>query len=171
MSTLKTAYVTLFFLLLATVGRAHDYFFAFAEMEYNAEKGIFEITLESAAHDVVRALQAEDIAITDLSKHYTDSAMNAAIEVAINKHLVLSSGNQTTHLHLDGYEVMRNGLVLFYLSSEKMQPESGITCRFDWLMNEFPDQQNKVTLTIHNQKYTAVFLSRQPVVTINTREE
>lgn len=171
MSTMRATYVTLIFLLLTTVGRAHDYFFAFAEVEYNAEKGVFEITLESTAHDVVRALQSEDISITDLSKHYTDSTMNRAIETSVNKHLALSSGLQTTTLHLDGYEVMRNGLVLFYLSSDKIHPEKGITFRFDWLMQTFSEQQNKITLNINNQKYTAVFMNRQPVVTINFREE
>lgn len=168
---MKTAYATLIFLLLTTIGRAHDYFFAFAEMEYNNKKEIFEVTLESAAHDVVHGLQNDAVSITDLSKHYNDSAMNVAIEVFINKHFSLSSGDQQVQFHLDGYEVLRNGLVLFYLSSDKIQPEADITCRFDWLMNEFPDQQNKLTLTIYNQKYTAVFLSRLPVVTINTRKE
>lgn len=168
---LKTVYVTLVFLLLTTIGQAHEYFFAFAELEYNDKKQIFEVTLESAAHDVVQALQNENISITDLSKHYNDSTMNAAIEASINKHFTLSSGGQQMYFHLDGYEVMRNGLVLFYLSSGQLQPEPEITCRFDWLMSEFSEQQNKLTLNINNHKFTAVFLSKQPVVTINTLQE
>lgn len=168
---MKTAYATLIFLLLTTVGRAHDYFFAFAEVDYNVNKQCFEVTLESAAHDVVQALRTENVAITDLSQHYNDSTMNAALETYINQHFTLSSGTQSTSFHLEGYEVLRNGLVLFYLSSDKIQPEADITFRFDWLMDEFADQQNKLTLNLYDQKYTAVFLRKLPVVTINTRKE
>lgn len=168
---MKPTLIVVSFLLLSTISRAHDYFFAFAEVEYNSGKEVLEITLESAAHDVVRFLQSEEIAISDLTKHYNDSAMNVAIETSINQHLSFSTANQSVFLHLDGYEVLPNGLVLFYLSSGKIQLQKELTCRFDWLMSAFSEQQNKLTLTVHKQKYTAVFLNRQPVVTLNIQEE
>lgn len=168
---MKPALIVVFFLFLTTAGRAHDYFFAFAEVEYNSGKEVLEITMESAAHDVVRFLQSEDIAIQDLSKHYNDSVMNATLEQAINQYLSFSTNTQSVHLHLDGYEVLPNGLVLFYLSSGKIQLQKELTCRFDWLMSAFSEQQNKLTFTFDKQKYTAVFLSRQPVVTLNIQEE
>ena len=55
-------------------------------------------------------------------------------------------------------DVMPNGLTYFYLESESVELSTTLSIRFDWLMDEFEEQQNKVTFIANNNKQTAVFL-------------
>lgn len=152
--------VLLFSLLFSAAGSyAHDYFFAFAELDYNSTEKCFEITLEGSAHDVEDVLNESGIPIKELEDHYTDQTMLAKIESFINTGFTLTSGTTTTNLKLIGMEVKTNGMVYFYLKSSPIELiDKKITVRFDWLMDALPQQQNKITLRYNNQKYTAVFL-------------
>ncbi len=147
-------------LLFSAAGSyAHDYFFAFAELDYNSTEKCFEITLEGSAHDVEDVLNETGIPIKELEDHSTDQTMLAKIESFINTGFTLNSGNATANLKLIGMEVKTNGMVYFYLKSHPLDIlDNKVTIRFDWLMDQLPQQQNKVTIRYNNQKHTAVFL-------------
>lgn len=155
---MKTILLLLLFPLFSAPVFAHEYFFAFAEIDYNAAEKCFEITLEGSAHDVEDVMNATGIPIEELEDHYTDKAMLAKIEAFINEGLVLSCGGKSAHLSLQGMEVKINGMVYFYLRSEQLTLGGTLDIRFDWLMNTLPQQQNKVTVRLNEQKHTAVFL-------------
>lgn len=158
---MKALFLFLSVSVLSLTAAAHEYFFAFAEVGYNQNSGKLEITLEGSAHDVEDVMNATGIPVKELEDHYGDPAMLAKIEAFIRKGLQFSSGGKTAVLHLEGMEVMPTGLVHFYLSSDPIEMAAGMEVRFDWLMDTLPQQQNKVTLTCNNQKYTAVFLAHQ----------
>jgi hypothetical protein len=154
------------FAFTAFSASAHEYFFAFAEVAYNTDKGVFEITIEGSAHDTEDALNESGIAIKELEDHYTDSAMLKRIEGFINEGFVLTSGGITSELKLEGMEVLPNGLVFFYLSSTPITLGESVDVQFDWLMDSLPQQQNKITLEVRQQKYTAVFVENKRRSTI-----
>jgi len=163
---MKTAFLLLLFTFFATSSFAHEYFFAFAEMDYNKTDNSFEITLEGSAHDVEDVMNESGIPIKELEDHYTDQAMLARIEAFINKGYTISSGGKPAALKLQGMEVKTNGLVYFYLKSEPIELTKTIDITFNWLMDVLPQQQNKLTLRYNDQKYTAVFLPGKPFATI-----
>lgn len=159
-----------FFILLISLFftrqlQAHEYFFAFAEVNYNATEKVFEITLEGSAHDVEDVLNETGIAIRELEDHYKDSTMLSKLEKFICAGLKIKTGRELK-LHLQGYEVDTKGLVYFYLKSEPDENFRSVTFTFDWLMDALPQQQNKITLSIHSRKYTCVFLSAKRTETV-----
>jgi hypothetical protein len=158
---MKAFIVSLLFAAVSLNGNAHEYFFAFAEMEYNAASRSMEITLEGSAHDIEDVLNETGIPVKELEDHYTDAEMLAKLERFINNGLQITSGGKTPHLSLKGYEVKPTGLVYFYLVSDQVELTETIDVRFDWLMDTLPKQQNKITLTHNHQHYTAVFLPHQ----------
>lgn len=164
---MKSILLLTVFLLSAVSSRAHEYFFAFAEVEYRQDNQCFEITLEGSAHDVKDALIASGVQIGELEKYSHDSIIKKQLEDFINDGFQISSGEKKCSLHLIGYEVLPNGLVYFYLTSDPVIPGSTIDVRFDWLMDHFPQQQNKITLLINGKKHTSVFLPHQRKTSIS----
>lgn len=163
---MKTAFLFFIFCVTASVASAHSYFFAFAELDYNASTRQLEISIEAAAHDVVDALQDEGVLIEDLEKHLQDSAMLLAIEHYINSGLQIHLTGGKPSLHLLGMEIKPNGLAYFYLYSDAFDPGNKLDISFDWLMDHFPEQQNKITLRYNENKYTAVFMPHRRRETI-----
>jgi hypothetical protein len=151
------------FALAASLASAHEYFFAFAEVQYDEQSRKLEITLEGSAHDVEDALNGSGIPIRELEDHYKDAEMLAKLESFINGGLSFGTGAK---LHLLGYEVLPTGMVYFYLQSDEMQLAGALDTRFDWLMDTFDKQQNKITFTFRDKKYTSVFLPGKRTETI-----
>ncbi len=163
---MKSLLVVAIFMLSALSAGAHEYFFAFAEVAYNTDKGVFEITIEASAHDTEDVLNESGIAIKELEDHYTDSVMLGKIEGFINEGFSLTTGGITAKLKLEGMEVLPNGLVFFYLSSAPVVLGESVDIHFGLLMDVLPKQQNKITLDVRQQKYTAVFVENKRKSTI-----
>lgn len=145
-------------LFCSTSAQAHSYFFAFAEMEYNFSAHHYELTIEGSAHDVEDALNASGITITELENHYQDSTMRKQLEQFVLKGFAVQSANSTVSFSLQAYEVQPNGMVLFYFKSPLIAWNSDLTIRFDWLMDLYNEQQNKLTFKFQNQLSTIAFL-------------
>lgn len=163
---MKTVLSLVLVAAVSFAARAHEYFFAFAEMDYNAASRCFEITLQGSAHDVEDVLNETGIEIKELEDYTTDKAMLAKLEGFINGGFTITSGGVTPHLILSGYEVLPTGLVSFYLVSDAVDLNESVDIQFDWLMDALPKQQNKITLRYENQNYTAVFMPQQRRATI-----
>jgi len=163
---MKTSFLLMILVLGSFVAQAHEYFFAFAEVEYNTSSKCLEMTLQGSAHDVEDVLNESGISIEELEDHYSDSLMQVKLERFINDGLVFSANGVTTYLHLKGMEVKTNGMVYFYLASTEITLVNSIDIQFDWLMNVLDQQQNKLTLNYLGNKYNAVFLPQQRRFTI-----
>lgn len=141
--------------------KAHDYFFAFAEMELNEVSGRFEITLTATTHDVERALIQSGLNREDVKWNSTDTVFTRLLENKINRHFSISvdGQDQEWRLILEGVENELTGTTRFYLSCPI--PKVDFTCftvLFDFLMDTFPEQQNKLTFIYREQKQTVTFL-------------
>jgi hypothetical protein len=147
----------LIILAISFTSQAHEYFFGFAEMEYNATEGVYEGTLIFSAHDFEMWLNQKGIKVVDLEDHIESySFMEDAGEVVFED---FSVSNNTSFLHLSiiGFEVLNNGLCQIYFASSKSPAFDSLDVKFELLMDVFPDQQNKITFLDGKNSYTATF--------------
>jgi hypothetical protein len=137
---------------------AHNYYFGFAEMQYNATNQTLEATLVLSAHDLEDVLKSKKIIARELEFLEKDSLIIANLEIFVNSEFIVSTGSTRARFSLLGFEVLKNGLVQIYLLSDPLILGKSIDVSFSILMNEFPEQQNKLTFINNKQKRTAVFL-------------
>jgi len=157
------------FLSLGTFVRAHESFFAFAELEYKELQGRLEATLSVTTHDLEQYLQKKQTIKNSLSTALKDSASLTLIENELNSHFFVDldpfgqnstmDGVEFIRFSLDGFEEERNGTIRFYMHTALNHPISetlGIT--FNLLMDSHSEQQNKLTFLFREKKSTFVFL-------------
>ncbi len=162
----KLIAVLAFFSVLFSAN-AHEYYFAFGEVEYNPTTKKLEISLEISAHDLEFDMQKSGII---LDKHIENQSGNAdfkkQLETHIAKGFVISIDDSPITLTVIGFDVMATGLVYVYAESEPVDLNKSIAFKFDLLMESFPNQQNKITFIRNNEKQTAVFLPTKPTEVI-----
>lgn len=159
-------FLSLFFTFF---GSAHEYYFAFAEVEYDEMNGRIEVTLTVSKHDFEYYLQQKRIIQGDLNKNKSDSLKFQLIEDEIIKHFSLKEFQSTlnksslSEMRLDGFETNLTGTVEFYLSLDVYQPLETIEIVFDVLMDQHPNQQNKLYFITRDKKRTFDFLNSKKV--------
>jgi hypothetical protein len=137
--------------------KGHEYFFAFAEVEYSEKSARMEATLTLTAHDLEAYLQKTNRIINSLEDAFADSKEFSSIEKAINAHFYFYEEDSNKHskwvsyFKIDGHQILLNGNIEIYLSSEVLKPLSNLNVQFNLLMDHFSDQQNKITF-IHKRK-------------------
>jgi hypothetical protein len=142
--------------------KAHDTYFAFAEVEYNDLNGTLEATLTLSTHDLERLLQEKEIIKGALSSTPMDSMLVSSISVLINSTFYFSLPNkEAIHWEIEGIENTLTGTTNIYLSSAVKQVTDTFSVRFDIFMDRYPEQQNKMTFIYHENKTTRVFLNAQ----------
>lgn len=148
-----------FIFLISPSLKAHDFYFAFAEVEYNAQTKKMEVSLEMTAHDMEYVLRKKGIQISNRIEDETkNNVFKKDFEKQLNQDFQLIHSGTPIHLKLIGYEVLPNGLLYAYLESESVDISKELQVQFNLLMDYFPDQQNKITFSYQNKKQTAVFL-------------
>jgi hypothetical protein len=158
----------IFFVILNSWTFAHDYFFAFAEVEYDEMNGRIEATVTMTTHDFERYLQKNQIIKQELASCLGDSLKMQSIEKELNKHFYfdlsplsensIMDGDESFHFKLDGFETQLTGIVQFYLSTNINRPLESFEVVFDVLMDDHVEQQNKLTVINRGKKQTYVFL-------------
>jgi hypothetical protein len=170
---MKPLFLILFILFLVNSKeiKAHPYYFAFAEVEYNELNQSLEATIIASAHDVESVLKENKIISTSLDEAQKNKNEYIAINAFLNRHLCIHSADSLSlaaldsalplqlEFILDGFEVLLNGDVQFYLSTKIAKPTKQFYVKFDLLMDNFPDQQNKLTIRFRDKKNTYNFLN------------
>jgi hypothetical protein len=143
--------------------QAHEYYFAFGEVEYNETNKRLEITLEMSAHDMELDLKKTGVVF---DKHIESQTQNEVFKKQFESYLLkgfsISTNEQLVQLSLIGFDVLPNGQLYAYMESVPLELGNSLLFRFDLLMKSFPNQQNKITFIYHKQKQTAVFLPTKP---------
>lgn len=163
---MKTIVFVLFIILNSFVSNAHEYFFSFAEMEYNDVTRKFEITITATTHDIEKLYEKQINEKIDLTLYDKDSKTSELISTYFSKHFQLKTENANCILHLIGYESSLNGVTNFYLESDPIDITPTLTLMNDVLMDEYSQQQNKITLYYQSKSYTTDFLRNEHVKTI-----
>lgn len=149
---------------------AHEFYFAFAEIEYNGSSKKLEITLEVTAHDLETDMKKAGIVI---DKHIENQGKNPEfkkqLELHLSKGFEIAISDSSIPLKVIGFDVMPTGQLYVYLESDPVVPKTSIDFKFDLLMDTFPNQQNKITFTFFQDKskQTAVFLPTKRTESIN----
>ncbi len=161
----------LLLILFSTSGLfAHNYYFAFAEVEYNDVSQRIEATLSVSTHDLEKAMRIQHAdnadVFNDISTVRKGSEEEAYIESYLLKHFKISADNPC-FLKMIGFEVQMNGVTYFYFESTPFKIKQSITFEFDLLMNENELQQNKITFLYRGKSYTRPFLVDKKNQTIN----
>jgi len=170
------------FLLVAQLSSAHQYFFAFAEVDFDELNGTLEATIISSAHDVELVLKQNGILTKSLDYAKTNKKEYYAINDFLNDHFSFHSDDSLSidafdsslppkhEFVLDGFEVLLNGDVQFYLSAKIQNPINQFYVKFDLLMDKFPEQQNKLTFRFRDKKFTYNFLTTTKIQLIKIEQ-
>jgi hypothetical protein len=156
---MKHILVVLFFLVTSAT-YAHEYFFAFAEVEYDEYNARVEATVVMTTHDFESYLKKEKIITKELNFYKNDSVIMKLIENEISKHFSIHSSSVGA-FSLEGFEIELTGMIHVFLTAPILSPQTSLDIQFDLLMNEFKEQQNKLTFIYRDQKTTYVYLQNK----------
>jgi len=164
-------FILVFILFVSSFAFAHTYYFAFAEVEYNEMNKSLEATIIASAHDVESVLRENDVISKSLDYAKKNKKEYYATNDFLNKHFSVYTGDSLSFSTLDsslppqlefvmdGFEVLLNGDVQFYLSAKIQNPINQFYVKFDFLMEKFPEQQNKLTFRFRDKKFTNNYLT------------
>lgn len=154
----------LFFLssfLLSFGAWSHNYYFGFAEMQYNEINHTLETTIVLSAHDLEDVLIKSKSIDKSLEYLSEDTLAQIAIEKFILNSFQVEFDNLNANFQLLGFEISPNGMIQIYLLAENITLNDQINITFSSMMDVFEAQQNKLTFIQNNKKQTAVFLQNQ----------
>jgi len=169
--TFKTVFLVMLFLVPSFILKAHEYYFAFAEVEYNEKSLRIEATLIISAHDFEEYLKKHNTIQSSIEKSLLDTNQVSNIMQEINNHFIIQpeSPNNNSQVdsmdftrnsesfQLDGYNLRLDGNLELYLSKGMRNVSQKLNIIFNLLMNEFPEQQNKLSFTRRCEKSTFNF--------------
>lgn len=153
--------------------KAHEYYFAFAEVDYNEKSAKIEATLTLSAHDFEASLQKGNVIKNPIEKALFDSVEILKIEKELNNSFSFSSEDKSqetkwiSSFKIEGYQKLLNGNLEIYLSCNIQNPISLLTVQFNLMMDHFPDQQNKITFIRKRKKSTLNFTLANQIQKIN----
>ena len=153
--------IIIFLVFLGNFSFAHNYYFSFAEVEYNDFCGCFESSITVTTHDFEQVLRKNNLLNKNLETTLNDLKLKQNIESFINKGFQITLQNNIVEFQLEGNEIGLNGLTTFYLSSKPIDLFDEIIFQYNLLMNEFPDEQNKLTFIFRGEKTTLNFIANQ----------
>jgi hypothetical protein len=150
--------LALSFVLLSQLVSAHAFYFAFAEMQYNEKEERFEITLRATGHDVEKYMEVMNSPIGKLEDCIKNPLKMKQLERAIDKGFSLSIAGVQLTMELLGLEINVNDEVSFYLITRRTKKPESIGIEFNFLMDYFEEQQNKLTIFEGGEKHYLSFL-------------
>ncbi|MCE3294652.1 MAG: hypothetical protein K0R65_366 [Crocinitomicaceae bacterium] len=150
--------ILLFTLFSGTSSFAHQYYFGFAEVEYNRMDEQLQGTIILSAHDLEDALLKRKVISSKFDKMGHDIATIEALANEIFQNFKCYHKGREIALQGLDFFLTRNGLIEIYFKSEVFVLEDALEFEFSSLMEEFPEQQNKITFILEGNKQTAVFL-------------
>lgn len=158
-------FVAFLIIFLSTSVYGHEFYFGFAEVEYNEISRKYEVTLVMSTHDMENALKTDLNLDVKLEKNLLTAEEHASITSYIGAHFKIKSADNISFI-LIGTETMTNGITHFYLESEPVELSLEMEWKFDLLMNHFSGQQNKLTFYFRDQQFTLTFLHTSPSQTL-----
>jgi hypothetical protein len=140
-----------------------------------------EATIIASAHDVESVLRENNVISKSLDYAKKNKQEYYAVNDFINKNFSVYAADSLSDFVLDsslppqlefvmdGFEVLLNGDVQFYFSAKIISPISQFYVKFDLLMDEFSEQQNKLTFRYRDKKFTYNFLNttRKQLIILN----
>ena len=155
---MKTLILFSFLVFAHFTTKAHDYYFAFAEMELNEESQKLEVTLILNSHDIDHFLESTNYTLLDLEKPSLEKNLNENLNNFLQSGFIISSNSIYYKLIFKGLLLKDDGNIEFYFESQKKIESEEITISFDLLMDKYSQQQNKLIYLKELEKETYEFL-------------
>lgn len=144
---------------------AHDFFFAFAEMDYNDITQKLELTIVVTTHDFERCIESQGGNIDNIAS--LSETEIEQVETYINKHFSVSNSDFKGQFKFVGNQVSLEGTTNLYFESTEIELEKDFEVKFDLLMETFEDQQNKLTFYYQGRTITTAFTPIEQTQTIH----
>jgi hypothetical protein len=161
-----SAFLFLLFIPFSIQLNAHEYYFSFAEMQYNTKTSQIEISLEVSGHDFEDYLKERGVLIPRLEECVGQSMYMTLIQKELSKGFEIMVKGKPLSLDLIGMRINDNDQIVFFLTSREIQKPEQVEVRYDLLMNFFPLQQNKITVFKASGKEFVTFLNTRSKRTI-----
>jgi hypothetical protein len=158
---MKFIFLFLSSFLLSVGAWSHNYYFGFAEMQYNEINHTLETTIVLSAHDLEDVLIKSKSIDKSLEYLTEDTLAQIAVEKFILNSFQVEFDNQKADFHLLGFDISPNGMIQIYLLAENVTLKNQLNITFSSMMDVFEAQQNKLTFIHKNSKQTSVFLQNQ----------
>lgn len=149
------------FISICSLGFSHDYYLAFAEMQYNEENKRFEIAVRATGHDIEDYLAHLGHAIPRLEEAKSDPIAKQTLLQLIQNEFQIKIDEKSLVLELVGFEINSKDEAVFYLTSKKIEKPRQTTITFNLLMSFYPEQQNKLTVFTSEGKDYYSFLQHE----------
>lgn len=146
-------------LSFTSLARAHDYYFAFAEVDYNDLTEELHATVIVSTHDLEKMLKNKGIISKDLASYSDNKETIHSIQTEIQKGFSFRFSGEQKTLEFEGMELLLTGNTQFYFSLKGVKSLQQVSVKFDFMMDIFKEQQNKMTFIYRNSKTTFVFLT------------
>lgn len=166
---IKKALLVLF-LSCTSLFYSHDYYFAFAEVEFDELNKEIQATVIVSTHDFENILREKGIINRDLASYSNNPEILKEIQNELLNGFSIQLGTKLLDFNLEGMEVSLTGITNFYFSAREIESTESFQVKFDLLMNKYSEQQNKLTFIYRNTKNTYVFLSNKTEQDIILRE-
>lgn len=156
------------FLLFSLISSAHNYFFSFAEVNYNETSKKIETTIVATQHDIEDYLLEKFNIKSEL--HQLDSTQLQIFTEYINSVFSITTSDNTTRFKCLGIESYLNGTAQIYLESQVINITEEISFTFNLLMDKFDGQQNKITFKYKQETFNLTFIKGETLRTIKTNK-
>ena len=164
---MKILFALFSLILVQSVAWSHNYYFGFAEMQYNEINHTLETTVVLSAHDLEDFFIKSKSINKSLEYLVNDSSAKATVEKFVLESFEVEFENQKADFHLLGFEISPTGMIQIYLLAENIYLKNQLKITFSTMMDVFEAQQNKLTFITNKNKQTAVFLQNQKTAFID----
>lgn len=170
---MRNVLALILFLFVSLASQAHDYFFAFAEVEYNPVTNRFEGTIIFTTHDLEKSIQKKHPEFPIMDTLELGSREFEFVKMKILDGFSITVGEQRIHINLVGMENFLMGTSNIYFESEEIEDPAEVTFSFNLLMDEYEGQQNKMSFKMEDRKETLYFINNESKQTLklNTSKE
>lgn len=155
---MKLGVLALFSIFMMSSFALHEYFFGFAEMEFNEKDQKFEISIQTTAHDFEHHMEHMGVALGHIEKLNIEDSLFQLALAEVNKGFSMSKDGKSLELTCIGFEVNLKDELFFYLQSETTDKKGSWDIEFDLMMNSYPKQQNKLNYVENGKKTALTFL-------------
>lgn len=148
----------LVFAFSESIAFGHDSHFGFAEIEYNNLTQTVQATISLSTEDFERAISRKNNNYPfRISAAQDNKLLQLTLADEVLNYFQCSLDNEACKFELIGIEVTLKGITHFYFESQKINRFDTISILFANLVQDYPEQQNKVTLILDTKKTTLIF--------------
>ncbi len=155
---MKKLLLSLFVLFLSLNVFGHDYYFSFAEIEYDADHSCLLMSIKVSTHDLDYYYQKKTGESKSIEKAFEMDSCTRKIMQFIQDGITISQMSVPVALNLEGRTTTKDGFTYFYFKSDKIDPKIALTVKYDLFMDIFTEQQNKINFIVNHQTKSYEFL-------------